>query len=162
VNTAFSVLDPDEHIVVAGHAGTCPTNILRAIGANLSPVSRQSCVNPFDGLVTDNTKPSKGSINWTGVSARDRLHLNRRRLPTVGTICAKMLAEIIFEIGANSFDTSALSPAQVDMTHAKIEHLSQELLETEPGELNGLSARQNLDKMPTARRNNRSDYSKFD
>jgi hypothetical protein len=162
MDAAFGVLDPDEHIVVAGHTGTCPTNILRTIGANLSPLSRQGRIGSFDRLVTDNTQPSKRPINWAIVSARHRRHLDRRRLPAVGTICAKVLTEIIFEIGANGFDTSAFSPAQVDMAHAKIEHLSQELLETEPGKLNGLSARQNLEKMPTAGRNNRSDYSKLD
>lgn len=156
----LGVLDSYQDIVVARPARGCPTDVLRALGTDLSPGAGQRVIDEFGAGVAQFGQPFARPVDWPLVGGNaDGAY---RRSGGIGAILFKIRAQVGLQIGPDSLDMRTLGTAEVHVPAAEIEHVSEELLETEGRDLDCLAAGERLLIMPAAWHDHGGDNAKLD
>lgn len=161
----FSVLATNPDVVVARLARRFPTDILRALGADLRSTRRQGRIYVLRALVSYLRQPVACFVDWAHVIGHpysSGLGLGST-VASAGTILFKVFADVGPVIFANRADLGlAGAPTQIRMTAPEIDHVLEQLLETEPDDLYGLSTGEQLRVFPAPWGNDRSNNAKLD
>jgi hypothetical protein len=140
MQVAFHILDADRNIVVARAAARLPTHIHLTLSTDLCPLGRHGEIDKYMALKSCARDPV-GSLFYRRpiVSNSDSLDVGRGA-PGIRAVLFEVRAQIVFEVSAHFLDGSARRAAEFEMSPPESEHALKELLKTERGNPDGLTA----------------------